>query len=130
MHEQEQVPILEKLTSRCMSDDEDVQGPMGRERRIRVPAWRSQLLADYLHVFDAYRRYYCSVVGQPDATPRRFTDLTEVPIFINSEFVVRGLPDNAYDPDWVRQRGESAFIQDIAPDATSLEFTHRPQVMT
>lgn len=111
--------MLERLAVNGMSSDEEDHYRGTKHYRVLKKRWRAQELTPWLRVFDAAYRKDRSVPFEQGqgAMPRlRYTSNAETHRPVRN--AVKGLPRNAYDPDWVAslssyERGRLGMIDEI-----------------
>lgn len=91
--------ILRELGPHGMSSDEsDHQSNGMRRYRILAKPWRNPMLGPWLRVFDKLYRIARLGASGADVHRRMPSDVTS-----DRRPAVRGLPHNAYNPDWLKK---------------------------
>ncbi|KAH9858480.1 hypothetical protein C2E23DRAFT_718089 [Lenzites betulinus] len=122
------VPLLQRLGPEGMSsDEEDTEGPFTRYAAFRKP-WRHASVTRIMRILDALHRRSRSRSGQGSQRGRgprvRYMSSQVSP----EKRVVRRLPRNAYDPDWLRTR-TAVQLEELDIEETPYDFTIDPVIV-
>ena len=122
--------MLKELGVDGMSSDEtDVGDPIG-QKRILIKDWRNSNLTIWLRTFDeVYMRRREKPVGEEDLRGNLPHIRTPSDKHSQSSKVVRGLPINAYEPEWL-ERLHPLDYADVDPKPTPYRFLHDNSVIS
>ena len=109
-----------------MSSDEEVRIDSRKQYHIRVPAWRSQAVTGWLRVFDIlynHARLDGLLGDQRGALPHARV-ITETKS--TNPRIIRRLPENAYDPEWL---SELVDYRDILRPLAPAPYYHNEKTL-